>query len=68
MGFGTGFSGCANYQKDYLDYLGKSMERPDKVEFEIHIYHCPECQEDLASFQEVTLALTGLAEGEHAPG
>ncbi|WP_226672455.1 DUF4179 domain-containing protein [Rossellomorea aquimaris] len=68
MGFGTGFSGCANYQKDYLDYLGKSMERPEKVEFEIHIYHCPDCQEDLASFQEVTIALTGLAEGEHAPG
>lgn len=68
MGYGTEFSGCADYQNDYLDYLGKSMERPKKVEFEIHIYHCPECQEDLASFQDVTLALNGLAEDAHAPG
>jgi Domain of unknown function (DUF4179)/Sigma-70, region 4 len=62
MGYGSGFEGCHNYQKHYLDYLGRTMGRPEKVDFEIHIYHCRECQEDLASFQEVTLTLARLAE------
>ncbi|MGG4169468.1 DUF4179 domain-containing protein [Rossellomorea vietnamensis] len=67
MGNGPEVEGCHDYQKHYLDYLGRTMDRPEKVDFEIHIYHCRDCQEDLASFQEVTLALTELAEESHLP-
>lgn len=67
MGFGTGFEGCPDYQKHYLEYLGRTMDRPEKVDFEIHIYHCRDCQEDLASFQEVTLALAALSEDVRLP-
>ncbi|UXH46184.1 DUF5643 domain-containing protein [Rossellomorea vietnamensis] len=67
MGNGPEVEGCHEYQKHYLDYLGRTMDRPEKVDFEIHIYHCTGCQEDLASFQEVTLALAQLAEETHLP-
>lgn len=52
---GADYHGCQQFQKDYIDYLEKSMERPAKIEFEIHLYHCSYCQEDLASFQEVAM-------------
>jgi DNA-directed RNA polymerase specialized sigma24 family protein len=54
---GSTYHGCKEYQKNYLDYLEKSMERPEKIEFEKHLYHCQECQADLASFQDVTFTL-----------
>lgn len=52
---GLTYNGCKEYRKNYLDYLEKSMARPEKIEFEKHIYHCRDCQEDLASFQEVAV-------------
>ncbi|MBS8266453.1 DUF4179 domain-containing protein [Mesobacillus boroniphilus] len=55
--YGSTFNGCREYHKSYLDYLEKSMDRPEKIEFEMHIYDCRECQEDLATFQDVTLML-----------
>ncbi|WRP07639.1 DUF4179 domain-containing protein [Rossellomorea aquimaris] len=61
LGYGS-FEGCPEYYKHYLDYLGRTMDRPEKVEFEMHIYHCHGCQEDLASFQEVVLTLAGMRE------
>ncbi|CAN7509218.1 DUF4179 domain-containing protein [Rossellomorea sp. LjRoot5] len=67
MGNAPELEGCHEYQKHYLAYLGRTMDRPEKVDFEIHIYHCTDCQEDLASFQEVTLALAKLAEETHLP-
>ncbi|TMU85094.1 DUF4179 domain-containing protein [Bacillus sp. BHET2] len=67
LGYDTGFKGCHDYQIHYLDYLGRTMNRPEKVDFEIHIYHCQHCQEDLASFQEVTLSLGGMAENIAVP-
>ncbi|WNF23508.1 DUF4179 domain-containing protein [Mesobacillus jeotgali] len=54
---GSPFNGCKEYQKNYIDYLEKTMERPEKIEFEIHLYECAECQEDLAAFQDVTMML-----------
>lgn len=53
----TTFNGCQEYQKNYIDYLEKRMQRPEKIEFEIHLYECGKCQEDLAAFQDVTLML-----------
>jgi DNA-directed RNA polymerase specialized sigma24 family protein len=63
--YGSDYHGCEPFQKHYIDYLEKSMERSEKIEFEIHLYNCRECQEDLASLQEV--AMTGLnhIEGDH---
>ncbi|GAM15087.1 DUF4179 domain-containing protein [Mesobacillus selenatarsenatis] len=51
------YNGCKEYQNTYIDYLEKTMERPGKIEFEMHIYNCRECQEDLAAFQDVTIML-----------
>jgi Domain of unknown function (DUF4179) len=36
------------------------MDRSKKVNLEIHIFHCSNCQEDLATFQEVLLTLKNL--------
>ncbi|MGM0840012.1 MAG: DUF4179 domain-containing protein [Bacillota bacterium] len=66
LGYGS-FEGCPEYHKHYLDYLGRTMDRPEKVEFEMHIYHCQGCQEDLASFQEVVLTLTGMTDALEVP-
>ncbi|MGD6879991.1 DUF4179 domain-containing protein [Bacillus infantis] len=64
---GEHFNGCVEYQKFYLDYLGRNMDRPLKIDFEKHIYHCPDCQDDLASFQEVTLQLAETLEKFQVP-
>ncbi|WP_246197193.1 DUF4179 domain-containing protein [Cytobacillus depressus] len=60
MWSGTTFHGCREYQKDYLDYLERTMDRSKKIDLEVHIYHCQECQEDLATFQEVMLTMLDL--------
>jgi DNA-directed RNA polymerase specialized sigma24 family protein len=60
---GSAYNGCKDYQKHYLDYMEKTMDRPEKIEFEKHIYHCQNCQEDLATFQDVTLTLMDFSSG-----
>ncbi|MEH7305012.1 DUF4179 domain-containing protein [Neobacillus drentensis] len=62
MGYGSAMNGCKEYHKDYTDYLERAMDRSKKVGFEVHIYHCQECQEDLASFQDVMLTMLNLTE------
>ncbi|MGG1400108.1 sigma-70 family RNA polymerase sigma factor [Bacillus salipaludis] len=62
MGYGLHIGGCKEYRKDYIDYLERTLERSKKIEFEIHIYHCQDCQEDLASFQDVMLTMLNLTE------
>ncbi|MCM3602765.1 sigma-70 family RNA polymerase sigma factor [Robertmurraya korlensis] len=67
---GESFNGCIEYHKNYIDYLERTMERPKRVDFEIHIYHCEKCQEDLATFQDVRLSLlnhTDRMEDVHVP-
>lgn len=59
--------GCKEYQKDYIDYLERDMDRPKKIDFEVHIYHCQKCQEDLAAFQDVILNFTDKMEYLHIP-
>lgn len=58
----SNYNGCKDSRKNYINYLEKSMERPEKIEFEKHIYHCQNCQEDLAAFQDVTIILMEFAE------
>jgi DNA-directed RNA polymerase specialized sigma24 family protein len=60
---GSHYHGCEQFQKHYIDYLEKSMERREKIEFEIHLYNCRDCQEDLASFQEVAMTRLDHVEG-----
>ncbi|CAH2716844.1 hypothetical protein BACCIP111895_04032 [Neobacillus rhizosphaerae] len=55
MGYGSRFNGCKEYHKNYIDYLERTLDRSKKVDFEVHIYHCQNCQEDLAAFQDVML-------------
>ncbi|GAE47786.1 DUF4179 domain-containing protein [Mesobacillus boroniphilus] len=62
---GADYHGCEKFQKHYIDYLEKTMERPAKIEFEIHLYNCRECQEDLASFQEVAMTRLNHNESEN---
>ena len=67
---GSTFHGCEEYQKDFLDYLEQTMERSKKIELEVHIYGCQQCQEELASLQDVidTLSkLTDRIEDLHMP-
>ncbi|WP_043931388.1 DUF4179 domain-containing protein [Bacillus sp. EB01] len=67
MGFELSLNGCKEYHKNYIDYLERKMDRPEKVEFEIHIYHCQNCQEDLAAFQDTILTLPKKTEDFHVP-
>ncbi len=67
---GESFDGCKEYHKNYIGYLERTMERPKRVDFEVHIYHCEKCQEDLATFQDVRLSLlnhTDRLEDFHVP-
>ncbi|MFE8696003.1 DUF4179 domain-containing protein [Cytobacillus sp. FJAT-53684] len=57
LGDGSQFDGCKENHPLYIDYLERTLERSKKVDFEVHIYHCRNCQEDLATFQEVMLKL-----------
>jgi DNA-directed RNA polymerase specialized sigma24 family protein len=60
---GSDYHGCEQFQKHYIDYMEKCMERPAKIEFEIHLYNCRDCQEDLASFQQVALTRLNHIDG-----
>lgn len=60
MEYGSTFNGCKEYYQDYIDYLERSMDRPKKIDLEKHIYHCQDCQEDLATFQDVMLTMVNL--------
>ncbi|MGG1675698.1 sigma-70 family RNA polymerase sigma factor [Neobacillus sp. NRS-1170] len=62
MGDGTPYNGCKEYHKDYIDYLERTLDRSKKIGLEIHIFHCQDCQEDLAAFQDVMLTMSNLYE------
>ncbi|WP_231687871.1 DUF4179 domain-containing protein [Bacillus sp. FJAT-27251] len=62
LGKNPPFNGCREYHPSYIDYLERTIERSEKVDFEIHIFHCQQCQEDLATFQDAMILLRDLAE------
>jgi RNA polymerase sigma factor (sigma-70 family) len=62
MGDGATYNGCKEYHEVYIDYLERTLERPRKIELEKHLYHCENCQEDLAAFQEVMGTLVNLTD------
>jgi RNA polymerase sigma factor (sigma-70 family) len=67
MGYRATFNGCKEYHKDYIDYLERTLDRSKKIDFEVHIYHCQACQEDLATFQDIMLKLTERMADFHVP-
>ncbi|WP_282140368.1 DUF4179 domain-containing protein [Cytobacillus oceanisediminis] len=67
MGYGEHYHGCNEYQRLYVDYLERNLERPAKIDFEMHIYHCQDCQEDLAALQEVMVSFTEAIEKFRVP-
>lgn len=62
LDYSSAFNGCKEYHKYYIDYLERDMERSKKIDFEVHIYHCQDCQEDLATFRDVMLTLLNLTD------
>lgn len=56
----SNFHGCMEYQKEYLDYLGQTIDRSKKIDLEIHIYHCEACQEELATFQDTITTMLNI--------
>ncbi|MBS4220514.1 DUF4179 domain-containing protein [Bacillus sp. FJAT-49711] len=67
MGLGSSFDGCKEYHTYYIDYLERTLERSKKIDFEMHIYHCQDCQEDLGAFQDAMLNLTEMMGNFHVP-
>jgi RNA polymerase sigma factor (sigma-70 family) len=70
MRYGSTFKGCQEYHQDYIDYLERTLDRSKKIDLEVHIYHCQNCQEDLATFQDVMLTMLNLTyrmEDLHVP-
>ncbi|TYR77408.1 DUF4179 domain-containing protein [Rossellomorea vietnamensis] len=59
--------GCTPYRNKFIDYLGKNLDRNEKVELEIHIPTCPSCQEELTDVQEAILSLQRSADQLHIP-
>jgi RNA polymerase sigma factor (sigma-70 family) len=62
IGSASTYTGCKEYHENYIDYLEGAMERSEKIDFEVHIYHCQNCQEDLGSFQDVIITMTNLVD------
>ena len=62
VGDGSTYNGCKEYHEVYIDYLERKLDRSKKVEFEKHIYHCHDCQKDLAAFQDVMLTMLNLTD------
>ncbi|MDN3017334.1 sigma-70 family RNA polymerase sigma factor [Paenibacillus sp. BSR1-1] len=62
MGDGTLYNGCKEYHKNYIDYLERTLDRQQRIDLEIHIYHCQDCQEDLGTFQDTMFTMLNLTE------
>ncbi|MDP4085821.1 MAG: DUF4179 domain-containing protein [Bacillota bacterium] len=67
LGHGSSVNGCKKYQKDYIDYLERTLDWLKKIDLEKHIFQCINCQEDLATFQDVILNLTERIKDLHVP-
>ncbi|MBY6037904.1 anti-sigma factor [Fictibacillus nanhaiensis] len=50
-----------------LDYFNDKLVGREKEEFEAHLNQCPECQEELAEWQELTADLPYLSEEVEPP-
>lgn len=62
MGYETATNGCKEYYPYYIDYLERTLERPQKINLEKHVYHCQNCQADLATFQDMMFMMKNITE------
>ncbi|WP_246483840.1 DUF4179 domain-containing protein [Heyndrickxia vini] len=70
VGYEQSFNGCNDYHRYYIDYLEKNLDRAKKIDFEVHMHNCQDCQEDLASFQRVMVTILNskrIIEDLHVP-
>lgn len=67
LNYGNLSGSCAEYQEKFIEYLGKSLGRREKIDLEIHIYQCDGCREVLSVFQDVILLLERTTEQVPAP-
>ncbi len=58
---------CKNYERKFIDYLGKTLEREEKVDLEIHLHSCIDCQRELSSIQDTIFTLTEAGENVRMP-
>ncbi len=56
-----------HYLEKFIDYLSRSLNRPEKIELEIHLHTCQSCQTSLASFQNTIYSLIEGAEAIQVP-
>ncbi|WP_335872657.1 DUF4179 domain-containing protein [Bacillus sp. 2205SS5-2] len=49
---------CTEFQGQFMDYLGRTLHRAEKIKLEMHARNCPSCQQALLSIQEVVTALS----------
>lgn len=54
-------------QEKFIDYLSRTLERPEKIELEIHIHTCRSCQLGLTAFQDSILSLVEEANAIKVP-
>ncbi|MCR2823544.1 DUF4179 domain-containing protein [Lederbergia panacisoli] len=67
LGYGSSFIGCKENHKNYIDYFERNLDRSKKINFEMHIYHCQNCREDLGTFQDVMIYLNDRMEDLYVP-
>ncbi|MCC3357237.1 DUF4179 domain-containing protein [Bacillus sp. REN16] len=52
----TGFKE-GHHQEKFIDYLSRTLDRLEKIEFEIHLHTCQACQNGLAAIQDTIFTL-----------
>lgn len=48
---------CCQYQGKFIGYLERTMNRAEKIQFEIHLHSCAHCQNELTAFQQEIFTL-----------
>ena len=56
-----------HYQEKYIDYLSRTLDRPSKIDFEIHLHSCEICQSGLTVFQATIYSLIEEADAIEVP-
>ncbi|WP_010281759.1 DUF4179 domain-containing protein [Bacillus timonensis] len=57
----------AHYHEKFIDYVSRTLERPEKIELEIHLHACQICQNSLVAFQDTIHSLIDEAETIKVP-
>ncbi|MEI5905567.1 DUF4179 domain-containing protein [Bacillus spongiae] len=58
---------CIDVHGKFIDYLGRSLPRAEKIELEIHLQTCEGCRHELAAFQDTILSLSSKTDDIQIP-